>query len=110
WLRQGTDQGQTVIRAMRANLDGTELSDVSFITFDPDGVPARRIEAARAILDTGAWHLTDAKIWPLSGISNPEVDARSHAEFKIASSLTPDEIRDSFGTPASIPIWELPGF
>ena len=110
WLRQGTDQGQTVIRAMRANLDGTELNGVSFITFSPDGVPARRIEAARAVLDAGAWHLTDTKIWSLSESGNPEAGARSTAEFEIASSLTPDEIRDSFGTPASIPIWELPGF
>jgi len=110
WLRQGTDQGQTVIRAMRANLDGTQLDGVSFITFTPDGVPARRIEAARAILDAGAWHLTDAKIWPLAETENPEAAARSYDAFEIASSLTPDEIRDSFGTPASIPIWELPGF
>jgi len=110
WLRQGTDQGRTVIRAMRANLDGTELTGVSFIMFTPDGIPARRIEAVRAILDSGAWHLTNAKIWPLSDTVNPEADARSYDEFEIASTLTPDEIRDSFGAPGSIPIWELPGF
>ena len=30
WLRQGTPDGQTVIRAARSNLDGTELFGVTF--------------------------------------------------------------------------------
>ena len=31
-------------------------------------------------------------------------------QFSVPSTLTPDQIRDSFGTPFSIPIWELPAF
>lgn len=110
WLRQGSDRSQTVIRAGRANLDGTALQDVSFITFAPDGTPARRIEAAAALLTRGAWALTEAKVWPLAGTDNPEAMAEHHATFEVRSTLTPDQIRDSFGTPSSIPIWELPRF
>ncbi|RZW02737.1 MAG: LptF/LptG family permease, partial [Rhodobacteraceae bacterium] len=61
WLRQGSRQGQTVIRANRANLDGTVLSDVTFLGYDRDGQPTFRIEAERAELVTGAWAITGAK-------------------------------------------------
>ncbi len=50
WLRQGGAEGQTVIRAARANLDGTELRDVTFIGFGDDGAPVFRIEADEARL------------------------------------------------------------
>lgn len=110
WLRQGNPDGQTVIRAQSTNLDGTELRDVSFLTFSPDGRPWQRIEAATAALTPGAWVLTDAKIWDLQGANVPEGDATRRDELTVRSTLTPDQIRDSFGTPSSIPIWELPAF
>ncbi|SFR40870.1 lipopolysaccharide export system permease protein [Yoonia tamlensis] len=110
WLRQGTDAGQSVIRAQSANLDGTRLTDVSFIRFGRDGTPTQRVNAKTAQLVPGAWALTDAKQWFFGTGVNPEAAAISHATFSITSTLTPDQIRDSFGTPSSIPIWELPTF
>ncbi len=110
WLRQGNAQGQSVIHARLTNLDGTVLNNVTFITFAADGTPSQRIEAARAELTDGAWAMTGAKVWPLAGTGNPEADSVTHETFAIPSTLTPDQIRDSFGTPSSIPIWELPGF
>ncbi len=110
WLRQGGERGQSVIRAGRANLEGTELFDVTFITFAPDGRPLRRIEAESAVLGTGGWTLSAAKVWPLADTGNPEADARLYPEIEVASTLTPDQIRDSFGTPSAIPVWELPAF
>ncbi|MEL6682670.1 MAG: LPS export ABC transporter permease LptG [Pseudomonadota bacterium] len=110
WLRQGNAQGQTVIRAQSANLEGTVLSDVTFITFSPDGRPARRIDATVARLMTGAWEVSDAKDWPLEQDTVPEANAVLHETLSVPSTLTPDQIRDSFGTPSSIPIWELPVF
>ena len=110
WLRQGNADGQSVIRAQSANLDGTQLSGVTFITFAPNGGPARRIEADSALLTPGSWDLQNAKIWPLEGSTAPEADATLHTTFSVPSTLTGDQIRDSFGTPSSIPIWELPAF
>jgi len=110
WLRQGDANGQTVIRASRTNLDGTQLQDVTFLTFIPDQGPTRRIEAATATLSTGAWTLIDAKAWPLSNGTIAEVAATTHDSLRIPSSLTADQIRDSFGDPSSVPIWELPAF
>jgi len=110
WLRQGDETSQTVIRAARANLDGTQLQDVTFITFSPNAGPTRRIEAATATLSPGAWDLTAAKVWPLERGKIAEQSSTTHTTLRIPSTLTADEIRDSFGVPSSISIWELPAF
>ena len=110
WLRQGGVDGQTVIQAARANSDGTELSGVTFLMFGEDGLAKARIEAEKAVLMPGAWVLTAAKRWNLSD-TNPESTATLAAEgLRVPSELTRDSIRDSFGTPSAIPIWELPGY
>lgn len=109
WLRQGGPEGQAVIRARGANLDGTLLRGVSFLLLDAEGRPRERVDAAEARLGDGAWLLRDAKSWPLEA-RNPEAAARLHPTLALPSTLTADEIRNSFGAPSAIPIWELPRF
>ena len=110
WLRQGDANGQTVIEAKRANLDGTELYEVTFLTFGPDGTPNQRIEAAQAKLTPGFWSLTQARLWPLSE-ANPQRGVHLLAEgATLATDLTRDRIHDSFGTPSAISFWNLPGY
>ncbi len=110
WLRQGNADGQTVIRALGSNLDGTKLVDVSFFSFTASGTPLSRLQAASAELTQGAWNLTDVKKWRLLGSANPERDAQHFPTLKVPSELTREQIRDSFGTPSSIAIWDLPAF
>jgi lipopolysaccharide export system permease protein len=110
WLRQGDANGQTVIRAEGTNLDGTRLTDVTFMTFTPEGAPARRINAGSAQLSDGSWVLHGVKSWPLQDVAVPEAAATTLPQIAVPSTLTPDQIRNSFGTPLSIPIWELPAF
>lgn len=113
WLRQGNAEGQTVIRAGRANLDGTSLRDVTFTTFTTltgNTGPTLRVEAATATLQGGAWTARDTKSWTLGGPANAEATATTAPVLQIASTLTATQIRDSFGTPSSIPIWDLPTF
>lgn len=110
WLRQGDVDSQTVIRAESANLDGTILQNVTFLTFSNVGLPVERIAADRAVLDNGAWALAGVKVWPLAGERTPESSAKVLDTHQITSTLTADQIRNSFGTPSSIPIWDLPAF
>lgn len=110
WLRQGSAEGQTVIRASRASRDGTQLFGMMFLSFDAKGIPNRRIEAEEAHLIPGAWVISNAKEWPLVGTPNPEVSATLHDEMQVPSDLTLERIRDSFGTPSAIPIWQLGTF
>ncbi|WP_300514368.1 LPS export ABC transporter permease LptG [Aliiroseovarius sp.] len=109
WLRQGSDAGQTVIRAQRSGVTGTQLFDVTFYAFDTQGLPLTRITAAEARLDVGRWALRDAKVWDLT-LENAESKAITHRVYWVASNLTQTQIEDSFGNPSTISIWELPGF
>ncbi|MGB3556625.1 MAG: LPS export ABC transporter permease LptG [Jannaschia sp.] len=110
WLRQGDAAGQTVIRAAQSSLDGTVLFEATFIAFDAQGSPIERVDARRAELSEGDWLLEDAKRWPLGGSDNPERDAQTEPVATIPSTLTEDQIRDSFGVPSSVPIFKLPAF
>lgn len=110
WLRQGDGERQTVIHAGRANSDGTELFDVTFLTFDETRRPEARVQADRAVLAPGAWELSGARRWSLLA-DNPETTVETLADgFRLGSDLTADGIRDSFGTPSAIAFWDLPAF
>lgn len=110
WLRQGRKDRQTAIHAESANLDGTKLYGVTFYGFDGATTPLFRVGAAEAELTDGAWRVTDAKRWDFPNVENPEAEAKHFDNILIPSDLTRDQIRDSFGTPSGVPIWELPTF
>lgn len=111
WLRQGDETGQIVIRATHANLDGTELFDVTFLGLSPEQGVSFRIEAESAVLQDGRWDMTHAKRWSLKpDTANPEQASETFDTFSLPSDLTRERIRDSFGTPSAIPIWDLPDF
>ncbi|KFE35020.1 LPS export ABC transporter permease LptG [Thioclava atlantica] len=117
WMRQsagvganGQAQAQAVIHAARANSDATTLYDVTFLIFDPERGPVRRINASTAQLAPGEWRLSGVKDWPLGSSTNPERDAKTEAKLTLPSDLTEARIRDSFGKPSAVPIWQLPSF
>jgi lipopolysaccharide export system permease protein len=109
WLRQGGEGGQTVIRAGQAAPDGSELRNVSFYLFAPDGRVTGRIEAAEARLTPGAWQLSDAKRWDLTA-ANPETAASAETSASLRTDLTADRIRQGFGDPSTIAFWDLPRY
>lgn len=114
WLRQaliedGTETGQVVIRADRASPDATTLYGASFMIFDAESGPIRRIEAREARLEPGEWQLQGVKDYPLDS-ANPEAEATVSDALNIASDLTAQRIRDGFGRPEAVPVWQLPGF
>ena len=109
WLRQGSPEGQTVIHAARASLDGTELFGVSYLNYDANGMLVTRVEAEGATLMPGAWALRGAKSWALDA-ANPEAEAQAQATTSLPTNLTREGIRDGFGIPSAIPIWELPAY
>ncbi|MGH1465568.1 MAG: LPS export ABC transporter permease LptG [Cognatishimia sp.] len=108
WLRQGSSVGQTVIYANSANHDATELQDVTFMAYAPDGGPLRRIQASSATLTAESWSLSEAKIWPLERGQNAEALSKTYETYELATTLTRDQIRDSFGKPRAVSVWDLP--
>ena len=110
WLRQGDGAGQTVVRAQSADPDGLGFRNVTFLIFArSDGTPIRRIEAAHARLEPGAWILTRAKVWDLAA-PNPEAEARTLPSARLPTELTAERIRDGLDRSATISVWNLPAF
>ncbi|MBN8291360.1 LPS export ABC transporter permease LptG [Rhodobacter sp. NTK016B] len=110
WLRQGDEQGQTVIRARSVEPDGLGFGEVSFMLFDREsGVPLIRIEAAETRLVPGRWILSDAKRWDLRA-ENPERDSRRYPTLELDSDLTGDRIRESVSRAGMLSVWEMPAF
>lgn len=108
WLRQGSATGQTVIFAERSNHDATVLRDVTMVSYLAEGGPIRRIQAGSAELVEAAWNMENVKLWPLGRGLNAEASSEVHATYQLPTTLTRDQIRDSFGKPRAVSIWELP--
>jgi lipopolysaccharide export system permease protein len=104
WVSQRTDDGQTIINAAGSRNQGINLNGVSIFSFDVDGHFKQRIEARAAVLEPGVWRLRDARIYALGILP---VD---QAEYRLKTSLTPEQVRESFATPETVPFWELPQY
>ena len=102
WVSQRSDDGQAIINAKTSRDQGVGLNGVSVFTFDQDGHFKQRIEARAALLEPGDWRLLDARVYALGTLP------ADHAEYRLKTSLTPEQVRESFATPETVPFWELP--
>jgi len=104
WLRQVDSTGQSVIHALRSEKQGIILSDVIIFLYEGSDAFSARIDAARATLKDGAWHLE--KAWA----TGPDRQAIFHDSYTLPTSLTPQQIQESFASPATLSFWDLPAF
>ena len=104
WVSQRTDEGQAIINAVASRDQGINLNGVSIFIFDTDGRFKQRIEARAAVLVPGAWVLRDARLYGLGQVPADQT------EYRLKTSLTPEQVRESFATPETVPFWELPGY
>ena len=102
WASQRTAEGQAIINAKSSRDQGVALSGVTVFTYDPDHHFKQRIEARAAVLEPGEWRLQDARVYELGKLP---VD---QAVFRLKTSLSPEQVRESFATPETVPFWELP--
>jgi lipopolysaccharide export system permease protein len=104
WTSQRTADGQAIINAKSSRDQGVALSGVTAFTFDKNNHFKQRIEAQAAVLEPGIWRLTDARIYTLG---NRPID---ESVYRLKTSLTPEQVRESFATPETVPFWELPTY
>jgi len=105
WLRQADDQsGIAVIHAEALDRGAMALRGVTVYRYEAPDRFSHRIDAARAVLRDGHWQLRDVLV------SRPGAPGRRVASLRLDTPLTPRRIENSFARPATIPIWELPGF
>ena len=102
WTSQRTNEGQAIINAKTSRDQGIHLNGVTIFTFDNGGRFKQRIEARAAVLEPGVWLLQDARVNELGVLP---VD---HATYELKTSLTPEQVRESFATPETLSFWELP--
>jgi lipopolysaccharide export system permease protein len=102
WLRQRSVDGQAIIRAAGALPDDDGLSQVAIFNFDKDGGFSERIDAKQAVLHRGYWELTDARV--ISATEEPQ----SYKTYVLATTLEPDQVRQSFTPPDAVGFWSMP--
>jgi lipopolysaccharide export system permease protein len=101
WARQRGDEGQAIISAKVSRRQGIELGGVSIFRYDEAGHFRDRIEAKSAELEAGYWRLDGARIHA-SGAPPAELDT-----YRFKTNLTPEQVRESFATPETVPFWQL---
>jgi lipopolysaccharide export system permease protein len=104
WLRQGDEQQQSVIHALRVADQGVRLEDVLIFLYGANDHFLGRIEARAASLVGGAWVLQNA--W----VSGVEGAPRHYGRYELRTTMTPTQIQESFASPDTLSFWALPGF
>ncbi len=111
WLRQTGENSNFIIQARNSSRSGDNLYGVRFHEFSTEGDLVRRIEAARAELQPGAWKLFNATQWRFLDKNLFETaDIRPYPEIVLPTDLTSDRILSSFAAPKTISLWKLPAF
>jgi len=104
WLRQADIAGQSVIHALSVTREGTELADVIIFLYSDQDRFVGRIDARTATLERGHWLLKDALV------TAPDQTAVKHENWRLETTLTLEQIQDSFASPDTMSFWDLPAF
>ncbi|MEZ5839296.1 MAG: LPS export ABC transporter permease LptG [Hyphomicrobiales bacterium] len=104
WLRQDGEDGQSVMHARKTADQGLTLGDITVYSFNRDGDFEERIEARTGTLKNGRWELSDANVGTAEG-------AIQHFDtYVVATYLTPTQVRESFASPDTVSVWQLPDY
>jgi lipopolysaccharide export system permease protein len=101
WVRQRSEDGQSIINAKSSSQQGIQLAGVTVFTFDDSDRFRERIEAKTATLREGYWRLEGARLY---NKDDPPVDREIH---DLRTNLTLTQVRESFATPDTVPFWQL---
>jgi lipopolysaccharide export system permease protein len=102
WVRQKNDDGQSIVNAVTSSEQGVRLGGVTVFTYDTEGRFLARIEAKTAVLEPNAWRLSEARIY------STDAPPSERNEYLLKTSLTPEQVRESFATAETVPFWDLP--
>jgi len=104
WINQVNSDGQVIINAARSEQQGVRLTGLTLFRFDNDFQFKERIEAREATLEDGYWLFRAVRRYSLDA---PPLEQDS---FRLATSLTPAQVRNSFSTPETVSFWQLPSY
>ena len=104
WVAQRSDNGQSIINAQGSREQGVILSRISAFVFDQDNHFIERVEANSGSLQPGHWRLEDVRVY------SPGKPPAERESYLLATNLTPEQVRETFSTPETVPFWQLPYF
>ena len=104
WLREAGESGQMVVHALRISQEEMTLHDTTFYLYEGIDQFARRIDAETATLEDGYWDLKNVLI------SAPNKITEARETFRLDTSMTINQIQESFAPPETMSFWNLPGF
>lgn len=110
WLRQSdrvlTPNGVAIIHAHGVALHGKDLTarNVSVFRLDASDRLLSRVEATNAVLHRGDWVLHGARTIRPEGLPQPV------SRFTLPTDLTVARVQESFASPQTLSLWQLPGF
>lgn len=105
WLRQQDSYGtETIIHARRVEDGGRRLEEATLFMFDNLGNFTERLDAQKMYLQETHWQLNNVLRLPVG--SQPQ----NYESLRLPTELTPDLIQNSFNSPNSLSVWELPQF
>lgn len=106
WLRQKTDDGYVIMHADHVNPKTWQLQDTMALFFENNDVFVKRVDSKNATLADieGQWIFKDAFVSYETGktVEMPE--------YSLPTSLTVDDIEESFSSPETMSFWRLPEF
>lgn len=104
WLRQKGDDGEAIIYASKALRQGQELYGLTLFLFDRNGVYRERISASKGTLQPRHWVLEKATV------HRSDQKDLQYSNYIVSSYLSPEQVRETFATPDSVPFWSLVKF
>ena len=110
WLRDKSDSIDMVIKASQMNSTATVFYDLVFFEFYGQEKLNRKIEASKAILRESFWELTDVKIIDNNRQPKTRSKPTTMNQLDIRTSLTNEQITDSFADPRVISIYSIKQF
>lgn len=103
WIKQRTDEGETIIGAKAILDQGLTLADATFFRIDAAGDIVERLDARRAHLSEGRWELAD--VVRRTGGNEPE----RLESAQVKTSLEPEFVQERLAQPEMIPFYQLGG-
>ena len=103
-MTQRSDNGQSIINAQASREQGVLLSKVSAFVFD------------QTTISSSGSRPTPPLSKPATGGSRTRASMRparrrtSATSYLLATNLTPEQVRETFSTPETVPFWQLPYF
>jgi lipopolysaccharide export system permease protein len=103
WLRQASGGRESILGARQTSDQGLTLTGVTAFVFERNGKFRERVDSPSGHYVEGEWRLENATV------TSPTQLPQQVKIYRLATTLTPGQVRQSFDNLDAISFWELPG-